>query len=201
MQNELTAKELELVTDKDFLLAKARIMEKLCALMGTVQAELKLAIEKSSFFFPRDVDIVQGKISKGENYHSLPWIMLDYPKHFSKNDIFAFRTMFLWGSEFSCTLHLQGKYLESYRAALVKSSPAFEQQHDIYICVHETPWEHHFGEDNYVPVNWLSEKDVQDLLDTKTFIKLSRRLELKQWETLPEFAGETLELLLGAANG
>ena len=48
------------------------------------------------------------KIAKGENYLQLPYVLLDYPRCFDKENIFAIRTMFWWGNFFSITLHLSG---------------------------------------------------------------------------------------------
>jgi hypothetical protein len=57
-----------------------------------------------------DIQCLNGKISRGENYQLLPYIILDYPSYFSRNNIFAVRTMFWWGNFFSITLHLSGDH-------------------------------------------------------------------------------------------
>ena len=63
-------KELAILTDTSFLLNKAKATHKLKKLLGSV----KNTIEKEiiGFDFPKGVDAVTGKISKGENYLQLP---------------------------------------------------------------------------------------------------------------------------------
>ena len=52
------------------------------------------------------------KISKGENYKDLPYVMLDYPRCFQKEKTIAIRTFFWWGNFFSINLQLSGEYKE-----------------------------------------------------------------------------------------
>jgi len=57
---------------------------------------------------------VPPRISKGENYKGLPWVVLDYPRCFGRDDVLAVRTLFWWGHYFSVTLHLKGSYKEMF---------------------------------------------------------------------------------------
>ena len=58
------------------------------------------------------------KISKGENYRGLPYVMLDYPRLFGREEVLAIRTFFWWGHGFSVTLHLKGGYRERISAGI-----------------------------------------------------------------------------------
>lgn len=51
------------------------------------------------------------KVSKGENFEGYPFRILDYPRFFTKSDVFAFRTLIWWGNMINFTLHLKGEYL------------------------------------------------------------------------------------------
>ncbi|RYG23967.1 MAG: hypothetical protein EOO01_43830, partial [Chitinophagaceae bacterium] len=104
---QLSAEELAMVGDSHWLLTKNSIMQKAYLLFGEAAASLQSALAGESgqgaeFFLPSP------KIAKGENYKGLPYVMLDYPRHFGKEDIFAFRTMFWWGNFLSFTWHLKG---------------------------------------------------------------------------------------------
>lgn len=197
MNKGLTGRELELLQDKDFLLSKALITEKLYGLLKDTKEMLQQAVKESAFLFPPETDVEQGKISKGENYRQLPFIVLDYPRSFSRSSVFAFRTLFTWGGEFSCTLHLQGEALEMYRDRLWENYPGLLLLDNTYICVNSSPWEYHFGSDNYMSVNSFNKSELKEMLLRKEFIKLSRKLGLDEWERLPAFAGETFKKLVG----
>ncbi len=93
----ITDKELLILQDTDFLLTKATVLEKINELLGQTREELKESVENSNFSFPDRTYLLNGKISKGENYKNLPFMVLDYPALFTTKTVFAYRTMFWWG--------------------------------------------------------------------------------------------------------
>ena len=91
---QLKEKELLILQDTDFLLTKTTVLEKINELLGQTREELKESVENSNFSFPNGIDLLNGKISKGENYKNLPYMVLDYPALFTTKTVFAYRTMF-----------------------------------------------------------------------------------------------------------
>ncbi len=69
---ELTAKELKIIIDTEFLLAKAKVTEKINRLLENTRKELLIFIPKFDFNFPKELNLGYGKISEGENYNQLP---------------------------------------------------------------------------------------------------------------------------------
>jgi hypothetical protein len=108
---QLSAEELSLVQNAGWLLTKNTIIEKVFALFGDVAHQMRDNFAAGEGIIPAEVLVPSPKISKGENYKGLPWVMLDYPRFFNREDAFAIRTMFWWGHFFSVTLHLKGAYL------------------------------------------------------------------------------------------
>ncbi|WP_299455446.1 hypothetical protein [uncultured Microscilla sp.] len=192
-----SSKELNYLQDTDFLLTKHQITTKVHQLLENTQTQLKAVVADLGFDFPEAVDITQGKISKGEQYQQLPYLVLDYPKLFSRADVFAFRTMCWWGNEFSCTLMLAEKSWHLHRAAIAHHLPKLTPAHNWYIGVNTTPWEHHFGEDNCLPLANFNPEQLQQHLQKMPFLKLSRKLPLDQWQQLPDFANECFKELIG----
>jgi hypothetical protein len=188
---QLTEKELLILQDTDFLLTKAAVLEKITELFGHTREELKQCVEHSNFSFPDGTGLLNGKISKGENYKNLPYMVLDYPALFSKNSIFAYRTMFWWGNFFSATLHLEGIALNYYRKSITINLDKLLKK-DVYIGVGDTPWHYHYEKDNYSPLN-----DVyRDFITNSKFLKLSKKIELKKWSDVPEFSTNFFKLML-----
>ncbi len=136
-----------------------------------------------------------GKISKGENYKGLPYLVLDYPRKFKTQDIFAYRVMFWWGHYFSATLLLGHMDLMKYRETIVDQLEKLHNQ-NVFFCVNDSPWEHHFQKDNYVKIDRLGRQEINNFLVDHQFIKLSKKLDLDKWELLPQFAVESLILFL-----
>jgi hypothetical protein len=187
----LTERELQIIHDREFLLAKAKVTAKIEGLLSKAREELKRSFSESNLIFPEKATFKSTKISRGENYLGLPYLMLDHPAIFRRDNTFAFRTMFWWGNFFSATLHLEGESLEYYRHKIIDQLNGLLDR-EIYICVGETPWHHHYGADNYQ----LLTDDHKSGIRECSFLKLNRKMELNEWQGLPGFSDNFLKLLL-----
>ncbi|GJM30518.1 MAG: hypothetical protein DHS20C17_31530 [Cyclobacteriaceae bacterium] len=179
---EFSSKELQYIQDQQFLLTKIEIGKKILQLLGSVEQQLQPIIKKHSW--PEGVMAKSGKISKGELYLGLPYYVLDYPRSFSKEGVFAFRTMFWWGNFFSSTLQISGSYLEQKRLVLRNSISGIHSS-KAYICVNESPWEHHFQPTNYLPIAKMELDRLDTMLMKSPFIKLSYCWDLQEYSKLP----------------
>jgi len=65
---KLTEKELSILQDTDFLLTKATAINKIYKLLELTRESIKRSVKNSKFSFPDGTDLLNGKISKGENY-------------------------------------------------------------------------------------------------------------------------------------
>ncbi|MFK5012123.1 hypothetical protein ACI4AC_27485, partial [Klebsiella pneumoniae] len=88
----------ELVNNADWILTKNLIIEKVYELFGRVAAEYIDIYKKFPDFERSTLFALSPKISKGEQYLQLPYVMLDFPRNFTDNDFFAIRTFFWWGN-------------------------------------------------------------------------------------------------------
>jgi len=188
---KFTAEELLIVNDTDFLLTKAKVTEKLNRLLENTREELLSFIQISDFNFPKELNLDYGKISKGENYNQLPFMILDFPSHFTKENIFAYRTMFWWGNFFSTTLHLQGNLLDIHRKNIYKNALKLFSK-EIYICIGKTPWQYHYQEDNYI----LLTEENYHLIKEVPFLKLSSKIHVNNYNSLPNFSLSYFKLFL-----
>ncbi|MGD8305425.1 MAG: hypothetical protein PVF17_02125 [Ignavibacteria bacterium] len=179
------------MNDSDFLLTKAKIINKVQKLMELTREELVQFVNSSNYSFPEGIDLTTGKISRGENYLNLPYMVLDYPAYFKAENIFAFRTMFWWGNFFSSTLHLEGDSLEKAREKLSAKIEELTGK-QVYICTGETPWQYHYGKDNYE----ILTQDHFDFINKCRLLKISKKIDINDWKILPQFSRDFLELLL-----
>ncbi len=188
---QLTERELLILQDTDFLLTKTTVLEKINELLGQTREELKGCVENSNFSFPDGIDLLNGKISKGENYKNLPYMVLDYPALFTTKTVFAYRTMFWWGNFFSATFHLEGIALNYYRKSITLNLDKLLKK-NIYIGVGDIPWQYHYEDDNYI----LLKEAHSDFITNCKFLKLSKKIELKKWNDVPKFSTNFFELVL-----
>ena len=190
----LSDDELQLVTNTNWILTKRRVMEKIDQLLGSVAENQKLVIKNEKDWLPAEVVKSEPKIAKGENYLQLPYMLLDYPRCFDAENIFAVRTMFWWGNFFSVTLHLSGKYKEAFQQKIINNIEAAPP--DIFICINENQWQHHFEADNYIAAKQFPRAALLDEINKKQFIKLAIKFPLQPWVDLPALLdGSFLEII------
>jgi len=190
----LSDDELQLVTNANWILTKRRVMEKVDQLLGSIAANQKRIIENEKDWLPGEVVRSEPKIAKGENYLQLPYMLLDYPRCFDAQNIFAVRTMFWWGNFFSITLHLSGKYKEAFREKIIANIGSVKQ--DIFICIHENQWQHHFEADNYTGIKQMTIDGLSGAINKKQFIKLGIKFPLQPWAAIPALLDEAfLEMI------
>ena len=140
--------------------------------MGEVSEQYQLHMQWSQL--PPAVVSLSPKIARGENYKGLPYVMLDYPRCFDKQDVCAVRSFFWWGHYFSCTLHLKGAYLRQY-APLIKKAVSADQFNDWYINTSNEEWNH--------DISMLSQKITPDIqIENNEVLKLTAVLHLHQWD-------------------
>jgi len=190
----LSADEQQLVTNTQWILTKRTIIDKVNGLLGDVSVMQQNIIEKEKDWLPDAVVRSTPKIAKGENYLGLPYLLLDYPRCFDADDIFAVRTMFWWGNFFSITLHVSGKYKEMFQQQITENVGAVQQ--DVFICIHESQWQHSFDADNYADIKDLQKDKLRKIINEKTFIKLAIKFPLQSWNNIPSLFDEAFTELI-----
>jgi hypothetical protein len=177
----LSQTEMELVNDAALILTKNAILKKVNQLLGSLQAKQQQFLALHAAGLPVKVSGSSPKISKGENYQGLPYLILDYPRFFEHENIFAVRTMFWWGNFFSITIHLSGIYKKEAEEKLIASYNTIREK-GYYYYMNEDQWEHHFEGDNYVLLSGMHEKDFERSVRERSFVKLVNKISLKQWD-------------------
>ena len=67
-----------------------------------------------------------------------------------------------------------------YTAKIIRSFESLKTHH-FFVCINEEQWEHHFEADNYQHLDTFTASGFEELVHTKPFIKLSRKIPLQQW--------------------
>ena len=187
----LSPAETELMKDAQIILTKNSILQKIKLLLEEVQ------VMQTSFVSASENLSVhirnQPKISRGENYLGLPYLILDYPRETTGAGFLFIRTMFWWGNFFSSTLHVSGVYKLQYEENLTRFYPLLENH---FIGVNSDPWIHHFENDNYRPVADLTQKDFENICKSLDHIKIAAKWPLDGWQVAPPELFANWKLLL-----
>jgi hypothetical protein len=188
----LSLAEQELVQNAELILTKNRILQKAGLLLQVVQEQMQEeTVNHSSKIFT-----VPPKISKGENYLGLPYLILDYPRIAQGDDLCFVRSFFWWGHFFSSTLQLAGYYKKKHTAFIL-------DQHSQLIArgyaagVQVDPWQHHFGADNYRDVVQFSPTEFEQHLKKTTHVKLAKQWPLTEWDAATGHLLESWRFLTG----
>ena len=176
---QLSHAEMQLMCDAEVILTKNSVLQKTSALLESVQEAQLQSQKEFQTFLPEEVFSTPPKISRGENYGGLPWLVLDYPRLFTRTDTFAIRTFFWWGRFFSCTLQLSGFYKSVFQQKIAAAHPQLSAHH--YIGINTDPWQHHFEEDNYKPISQLSQKDFETFVKEGPHLKIATHFPLSSW--------------------
>ena len=172
----LSPAEAALFCNAEVILTKNSILQKTVDLLGEVQTTLTTIAPRMI----RDGS-PSPKISKGENYLGLPYVVLDYPRIATNQNIFFIRSMFWWGKFYSSTLQISGSYKQQFEEKL---SQGFEllKERRYFIGVNTDPWAHHFEESNYQPIAGLSTAAFQFLLTKEPHIKIAASWPISEWD-------------------
>ena len=191
---QLSPEELDLVQNAGLLLTKQRIIRKVYDLFGELSAVLQQEIEAKTNL-PELVKQISPKISKGENYESLPYVMLDYPRYFSREHVCAIRTFFWWGNFFSVTLQLKGLYMKQY-AAMIATEWLMLSSAGFHLAVTTDEWRQDFSAGNFIALSRLGREETSRLLQEHPFCKLSATIPLLEWNNAAQRISTFYAILL-----
>ncbi len=190
---QLSEEELILVENAELILTKNAIIRKVYDLFGAMAAAMKIELQNN----PLSPDLMETtpKISRGENFKGLPFVVLDYPRLFNRENVFAIRTLFWWGKYFSVTLHLKGAYKELFSDQL-KKNDSLLSDNDFYISSSNDEWSHELGEENYISLNRNRDFLRKNDFSLQPFLKLSAKIDLQNWNQSEELLMQIFKTIL-----
>ena len=195
---QLSEEEWQLLQNADWFLTKNNIIQKVYFLFGNLAEEIKNQLQTINL--PKEILQAMPKISRGENYKNLPYVILDYPRLFDTENIFAVRTFFWWGNYFSITFHLKGMYKEMF-INKIKTNISSLIKNNFYICINENEWQHDVNDiNNYLLLSSLNENEINKIFDQKNFLKISAKIEFDKWNELEKISGNLFAILMRLIN-
>lgn len=154
---EFSPAESRLMNDASVILTKNTVLKKVKELFIRLQSQMQDECVSHSH---HTAFTIPPKISRGENYLGLPYLILDYPRVFREGNILAIRSMFWWGHYFSSTLHLSGTHRKNVQFKIEKNYQQLAEE-GYHIAIHEDQWLHQFEKDVYVQVRDLTEEEFK----------------------------------------
>jgi len=184
----LTAYDLSILHDKAFFEAKHQIMHKWEQFLTHLAQKIQ---EWASFVnqitLPDEVKQTTPKISKGENYQGMPYMVLDYPRYFGKEDTCAFRNILLWNRGLYSTWLFEGKYMD-YAVQNYKQYGSSS----MYLHQNEDKWVHELTpQDIYIqtPESFYCETLLEKTKEKLHYLKFSNFVSFQEWNILEQRSG------------
>ncbi|HOA38667.1 MAG TPA: hypothetical protein PLQ65_00260 [Flavihumibacter sp.] len=183
---QLSEEESRLLADPAIILTKNRVLEKLAAVLGAISEQQVATMVARRSELPAICFNYPPKISRGEKYGGLPWLVLDYPRVFETDEMMVIRQFMWWGNFFSSTLLVSGPLQQQVLHRLLNTTNA-DLTDALYICVHASPWEHNFKETNLLSFAANTREEWASLLVKAPFVKLAKKMPIDALEAIPAF--------------
>jgi hypothetical protein len=180
---KITLSELEstLISNPHWILTKNEVLRKVTQLFG--QLSERYHSNPAVAFLPEEVRTIPPKISRGEQYKGLPYLILDFPRYFDPEHTFAIRTFFWWGHYFASTIQLKGRYREQFANQILK---VVSSQDSIEWMINKTEaeWIHDLSETDH----WekLSDLNAEEGRQRNVF-KVAASLSVQKWDEAEQF--------------
>ncbi len=190
--NQFSVQEQALMKDAGMLLLKRQCIEKIILKFSFIEASLTRALNDfGDSILPEGAFLKAGKISRGENYKGLPYVVLDYPRLLTRTNVLNIRLLFWWGHYFTMSLHLAGDVWESNKNRII-GALVREEFGGFYVQYEGSAWENDLSLPFFNESSML-EKNNFDALLKSSFIKIVNRLAIDEVEQLENFSLTTFE--------
>lgn len=141
-----------------------------------LRAALRPGVGSREWCAKATVDAAKGTLTRGEDYLGLPYVVLDFPKLFTKHEFLTMRTMFWWGHYVAYALILRGAWLAEAVDRLDGALPAFVRA-DVEATLAPDPWDWRRGAGHTRPLR--DDADTRHWLREREFLKLLRFLPVE----------------------
>lgn len=175
---KLTNHQLKLAADTDYPITKNQVISNISLLFD----ELGKQLQQKKFDAPFDfLNHAPYKITRGENYHGLPYVVLDYPKIASNDFPVLMRTLFWWGKYFSFNFIVQDEAL----VASININAWLNDARELYMLKGSNKWNNDIFSYEYIRLNSPS----RIIFNTDAAcVRLATTLPIAQYEDLMEYA-------------
>lgn len=181
--SRFTPEEMRMICDTDFFPAKAEIIQKFHEEFMKLRDQLRMECQKAPLSVaPSGTDYESGQLVKGERFHDFPYVYLDFPKFFSRDEMFTFRSFFWWGHSLIFCWLLSGPRLDEYPKRLLACRESLSHE-SIFLSTADTPWEWGLEKPHAMFLDQIGKDRLKEILKDRSFLKLGCSISLKSLET------------------
>ena len=168
-----TSKEITLLSDTEFFSAKAHVSPKIRHLLERIHESFQHELKARHLLVPEGFDPDASQFVKGEHLEDFPYQYLDYPRFFTRDVKFTFRSLVWWGHHMVFALILEGGHLRRYKENLINRFPSVADR-EIRLCLSHSLWEWKQGSGYTLDLTRERSPEVAAVLAHRPFFKLAR---------------------------
>lgn len=168
----LTKHEIEMATDTFYPFMKQQIMDKMCNILDEVGQQVSSEVFANTPIY---------KVTKGENYKRLPYVVVDCPQLSGPHLPLACRTLFWWGYGFSFNLIIP-------QAKLANNAAYSLSQLEDWILIGDHLWENEIDEQYYKQGLSQEAPYWQAHIQNQTYLRIACMHNLYQYGRINELA-------------
>lgn len=177
MDVAFTSDELIVLQDQDFFRKKAALSVKIKQLLEQLYQRLASEAARRSFLAPEGFNPQTKQFVKGEHLEDFPYQYLDFPKFYTRDTKFAFRSLIWWGHHAVFALIVEGPLVKQYRRNLFNR---FSEVADGGLSLSLSPslWEWKTGPGLTLAITQSRRSEIAAALDRRTSFKIARFIPL-----------------------
>lgn len=168
-----TPDELTLLSDQDFFRKKAEISVKIKQVLEHLHDRLEAEIGLHHLLAPEGFDPQASQFVKGEHLENFPYQYVDFPRFYTRENKFAFRSLIWWGHHMVFALIVEGPLVKQYRRNLFNRYSEVADHH-LCLCLSPSLWEWKMGPGLTLPITHSRRSEIAATLDHRTFFKIAR---------------------------
>jgi hypothetical protein len=170
-EKRFAPEELAFMRDGRLFDQKEELTQRIQGLLSELQQSLRAHINPNELCAPEHTDFSQGQLVRGERFHNRPYVYLDFPKFFSRQAMFTYRSFFWWGWDFVFAWILSGPYLDLYKKSLIKHLDHLAGK-GFYVSIASDPWEWRRTSPQTLALAGQNSQEIQEILAGMEFLKI-----------------------------
>ncbi len=171
--SSFTAEELAVLADQDFFRKKATITVKIKHVLEHLHLRLEAEIATQPLLAPVGFDPQARQFVKGEHLEDFPYQYVDFPRFYTREEKFAFRSLVWWGHHIIFSLIVEGPLVKQYRRNLFNRFSEVADR-DLCLCLSSSLWEWKAGPGFTLAITQRRRSEIAAVLDHRTFFKIAR---------------------------
>ncbi len=182
---KLTKKEFDFINSKEYPISKRAVIQKICLQFDELGPAL---LENLIPINPKAAAELQNssfKTTRGENYQSLPYVVLDYPKIKQKDFTILCRTMFWWGKYVSLNVFLKADEFDIKKIANALMQTSIKK---IKLYDGKDIWQQNLNDKHFIKLSNLNEEELYSILKKQLYLKLSLKVRFDKLDKLNDRA-------------